>query len=119
MYLSDQLEAKGLLSYKTISLRDKMIFHPIFVLKWRLYTSLRNKFVVCTAIKERKKRKGERGRGKKRKKRGKKESLMLLVGADLSSWIWLSKSIFQAVSIISKAWVIQLVSNFGILVDFS
>ena len=32
MYLSDQLEARGLLSYKPISLTAKMVFNLLFVL---------------------------------------------------------------------------------------
>ena len=67
MYLSDQLEARGLLSYKTISLRAKMVFNLLFVfsgdfqlLIWLLLGS--NSWA---AIKERKKRKEEKGKGRK------------------------------------------------------
>ena len=67
MYLSDQLEARGLLSYKTISLRAKMVFNLLFVFNGDFCLL----YLFClrlnswAAIKERKKRKEEKGKGRK------------------------------------------------------
>ena len=108
MYLSDQLEAKGLLSYKTISLRAKMVFHLIFVLKWRLYTSLRRKFVGS----HRWKKIRERKRKEKKEKGKERESWFtsaweLIFQANFEGL----KSIFKPLIINIKAELIYLVSN--------
>ena len=67
MYLSDQLEVRGLLSYKTILLRAKMVFHLIFVLNedFCLLYLFCLRLNSWATIKERKKRKEEKGKGRK------------------------------------------------------
>ena len=67
MYLSDQLEARRLLSYKTILLRAKMVFNLLFVFNGDFCLL----YLFCLrlnsweAIKEGKKRKEEKEKGRK------------------------------------------------------